>query len=417
MSTIDLKYGRGSITLEFDPHLFEVLAPDHNERPLTDIEIGRSLDEPVESATLDDIVKAGDRVLLVVPDATRQSGCGQIVNLVVRRLIAAGSSPVDINIIFATGIHRPVTGEEKVELLTPFISQRIKTIDHIAADPIKNFRVGETSSGIPVELDWTLTEYDHIVIVGSVTFHYFAGFTGGRKLICPGLASARTIEETHKLAFDCETQNRRSGVGTARLDGNPIHEGFVEAASKVPIAFAINTILDDSGAITSVFCGDWITAHRKACERFARNHTVKIGQKRDLVIASCGGYPFDINLIQAHKALDAAAGACNDGGTILLLAECADGLGRADFLDWFDAEDSGALAEKLCERYQVNGQTAWSLLSKTERFNVKIITTLDSDAVETMRLNKIEVDDLTPELANKRGGYIIPAGSKILINC
>jgi lactate racemase len=236
-------------------------------------------------------------------------------------------------------------------------------------------------------------------------------------LICPGLASARTIEETHKLAFDCETRNRRSGVGTARLDGNPIHEGFVEAASKVPIAFAINTILDDSGAITSVFCGDWITAHRKACERFARNHTVKIGQKRDLVIASCGGYPFDINLIQAHKALDAAAGACNDGGTILLLAECADGLGRADFLDWFDAEDSGALAEKLCERYQVNGQTAWSLLSKTERFNVKIITTLDSDAVETMRLNKIEVDDLTPELANKRGGYIIPAGSKILINC
>jgi lactate racemase len=397
--------------------LFEVLAPDHNERPLTDIEIGRSLDEPVESATLDDIVKAGDRVLLVLPDATRQSGCGQIVNLVVRRLIAAGSSPVDINIIFATGIHRPVTGEEKVELLTPFISQRIKTIDHVAADPIKNFRVGETSSGIPVELDWTLTEYDHIVIVGSVTFHYFAGFTGGRKLICPGLASARTIEETHKLAFDCETRNRRSGVGTARLDGNPIHEGFVEAASKVPIAFAINTILDDSGAITSVFCGDWITAHRKACERFARNHTVKIGQKRDLVIASCGGYPFDINLIQAHKALDAAAGACNDGGTILLLAECADGLGRADFLDWFDAEDSGALAEKLCERYQVNGQTAWSLLSKTERFNVKIITTLDSDAVETMRLNKIEVDDLTPELANKRGGYIIPAGSKILINC
>jgi lactate racemase len=417
MNTIDLKYGRRSITVEFDPYLFEVLAPDHNESPLTDGDVGRFLDEPIDSPPLDDIVNASDQVLLVVPDATRQSGCGQIVNLIVRRLIAAGSSPADINIIFATGIHRPVTDDEKIELLTPFIAQRIKTIDHIAADPIKNFRVGETAGGIPVELDWTLTEYDHIVIIGSVTFHYFAGFTGGRKLICPGLASARTIDETHKLAFDCETRNRRSGVTAAMLDGNPVHEVFVEAASKIPVAFAINTTVDDSGAITSVFCGDWIKSHQKACEHFARNHTLKIDRKRDLVIASCGGYPFDINLIQAHKTLDAAAAACNDGGTIILLAECIDGLGRTDFLDWFDASDSRALTEKLCERYQVNGQTAWSLLTKAERFDIKIVTSLDSNTVKTMRLDEIKVDDLIRELTNKHGGYIIPAGSKILINC
>ena len=135
MNTIDLKYGRSTIPFEFDPCRFEVLKPVIAERALTDIEIGESLETPVESPSLDEIVKAGDSVLLVVPDATRQSGAGQIVNLVVRRLIANGSKPRDINIIFATGIHRPVTDNEKIDLLTPFIVQRIKTIDHDASDP------------------------------------------------------------------------------------------------------------------------------------------------------------------------------------------------------------------------------------------------------------------------------------------
>jgi len=214
MPLIDLKYGREHLPLEYDPDSVQALAAASEARPLTDAEIGLALDAPIDSPTLDEIVRPSDTVLLVVPDATRQSGCGQIVNLLVRRLIANGSSPDKINIIFATGIHRRVTDEEKKELLTPFIAQRINTIDHGAENTLKNFRVGQTSGGIDVGLNWRLTEYDHVVIIGSVTFHYFAGFTGGRKLICPGLASDDTIEATHKLAFDCETRDRRKGVGT-----------------------------------------------------------------------------------------------------------------------------------------------------------------------------------------------------------
>ena len=200
-------------------------------RRINDAEIGLQLDWPIDSPRLEEIVKPGERVLIVVPDATRRSGCAQVVNLVVRRLIANGSLPGEINIIFATGIHRRVTADEKQDLVTPFIAQRIKLVDHDAYDTIRNFRVGETSVNIPVELNWILTECDHVVIIGSVTFHYFAGFTGGRKLICPGLASAKTIEATHKLAFDCEASDRRSGVGTGILDDNPVHAAFVEAAS------------------------------------------------------------------------------------------------------------------------------------------------------------------------------------------
>jgi Uncharacterized conserved protein len=150
MPVIDLKYGRTSIPFEFSDDQFEVLFHAADSAALTDAEIGEALDRPIDSQSLDEIVRAGERVLLVVPDATRQSGCAQIVNLVVRRLIANGSVPSDINIIFATGIHRRVTDKEKEILLTPFIAQRIKTLGHNANDLVRNFRVGETSNGIPV---------------------------------------------------------------------------------------------------------------------------------------------------------------------------------------------------------------------------------------------------------------------------
>ena len=416
MPVIDLKYGRTSIPFEFSDDQFEVLSHAANSAALTDAEIGKALDRPIDSQPLDEIVRAGERVLLVVPDATRQSGCAQIVNLVVRRLIANGSAPSDINIIFATGIHRPVTDEEKQFLLTPFIAQRIKTLGHNANDLVRNFRVGETSNGIPVELNWLLTEYDHVVLIGSVTFHYFAGFTGGRKLICPGLASAKTIEATHKLAFDCETRDRRTGVGTALLDGNPVHEAFQEAASIIDPSFAITTIVNDAGEVTDVYCGNWITSHRQACDSHLASHSVEIGERRDVVITSCGGHPLDINMIQAHKTLEAASHACKDGGTMILLAECVDGLGRNDFLDWFNFNNSDDLAIRLCANYQVNGQTAWSLLRKTERFNVEILTSLDTHDVEKMGMKKIvDLAQVTRRLAAGHTGYILPVGSKIAL--
>jgi len=326
----------------------------------------------------------------------------------VRRLIANGTAVSDISIIFATGIHRRVTETEKQHLLTPFIAQRIKTIDHDAGNPLKAFRVGETSGGIPVELNWTLTEFDHVVLIGGVAFHYFAGFTGGRKLICPGLASSRTIAETHKLAFDCEARSRRVGVGTGLLDGNAVHEAFMEATALMNPSFAINTIVNESGEAVDLFCGDWRTSHRAACEAFAAEHTTQIREKRPFVIASCGGYPHDINMIQAHKTLEAASHACTEGGTIILLAECEDGLGRSDFLEWFAVADSDALAANLCERYQVNGQTAWSLLKKAEKFDVRILTSLDEERTRKMRMTKIE--DLPEVVADK--AYILPSGAR-----
>jgi nickel-dependent lactate racemase len=416
MPSIDLKYGRSTIPFSYDEDRFKILGVSEQAAPLTDIELGKKLDRPVGSETIEEIIHAGETVLIVVPDATRQTASGQVVNLLVRRLIANGTMPFEIAIIFATGIHRPVTEAEKQAILTPFIAQRVKTLAHGPRDLMQIIRLGETSGGIAIELNRALTEYDHIVLVGGVTFHYFAGFTGGRKLICPGLASSKTVSATHKLAFDCERRGRAAGVGPGRLDGNPVHEAFMEAVGKTRVSFAVSTIVNDSGDAVDLFCGDWVLSHRAACEKYAADHTIPIPEKRELVIASCGGFPHDINMIQAHKTLETASQACADGGTIILLAECADGLGRADFLNWFDAANSAELAEKLCAAYQVNGQTAWTLLQKAERFHIRIVTALGDEDCKKMRLDRVDsIEGALSDISGNSIGYILPFGAKFLV--
>jgi nickel-dependent lactate racemase len=333
----------------------------------------------------------------------------------VRRLIEAGIAPQDMAIIFATGIHRAVTLEEKKEVLTPFVFQRLKTIDHHALDPATLVQLGETQAGTPVEVSRTLKEYRHVIITGAIGFHYFAGFSGGRKSICPGLAAARTVEATHMLALDFEKGGRRAGVGTGLLDGNAVNEECERVTELIAPSFSINSVVDERGRAVRVYAGHWRASHRRGCTDYLRDHSLKIPAKRDVVIASCGGSPWDINLIQAHKALDMAAQACNDGGTIILLAECADGFGRSDFLKWFTEKDSRALESRLQAAYEVNGQTAWSLLTKNERYHVHLISALVADDVRRMRMSPAQSPaTVLAGLGPAVEGYILPRGAALL---
>jgi nickel-dependent lactate racemase len=382
------------------------------ERALSDAEVGAAIDDPVDSQPLEEIISPGESVLVVVSDATRATGSAQVVNLLVRRLIALGVAPYDLRIIFATGIHRPVTREEKAELLTPFIVQRVRTLAHDPSDESRHVSFGVTERGTPVELNRALFEHSHVILTGSVGFHYFAGFTGGRKSVCPGLASRRTIEATHLQALDFELGGRRAGVGTGRLDGNAVHEECERIAAEAAPSFLINTVTDARGRVVRVYAGDWRAAHRLACAEYADSHTVKIREKRPLVVASAGGAPFDLNLIQAHKALEMASYACAEGGHIVLVAECADGLGRADFLKWFDSSDSRALEARLRDAYEVNGQTAWSLLTKAERFRVQLVSNLPEEDVRHMRMTPAPaLADALARVDSDTEGYVLPRGA------
>lgn len=415
----ELAYGRTSIKFVADDDRLSLIsdAPASDAStapsPLTDIQIGDAFDSPIASPPLDEIAGPDDSVLIVVPDATRATGCAHVVNLLVRRLVQAGVSPANMAVIFATGIHRRVTEDEKLTLLTPFIVQRIRTLDHDAYDTARLVSVGATESGLPVEVSSALLEFSRVIVIGGINFHYFAGFTGGRKSICPGLASAKTIQATHMLALDFERGGRKAGVGPGLLDGNAVHEECERVAGLIsPAFFGINTIVDETKRIVNIFCGDWRLGHRAACEHYLRHHSFPIAEKRDVVIVSGGGFPHDINLIQAHKALDMAAYACNDGGTIVLLAECSNGLGRDDFLKWFDVSDSRMLENRLQTGYEVNGQTAWALLTKAERFRVCLVSELPDDQVKVMRM--VPARTLEEALPGAASGFIMPRGSAIL---
>src|SRR5215213_6699923 len=415
MKLIELAYGRRSIEFNFDESRFSVITSNRNdEPPLTDLQVGAAFDDPIASAPLDELAGSDDSVLIVVSDATRATASAQIVNLLVRRLIQGGVSPANIAIIFATGIHRAVSEKEKSELLTPFVVQRLRILEHDAYDRAKLTTLGKTGSGVTVQVNSALTEFSRVILTGGITFHYFAGFTGGRKSICPGLASAKTIEATHMLAVDFERGGRKPGVGTGLLDGNAVHEECERVAALIAPAFSINTIVNEDKRAVKMFCGDWRLAHRAACEYYLDQYSVTIPAKRDVVIASCGGFPHDINLIQAHKALDMAALACNDGGTIILLAECSDGLGRPDFLKWFDAADSRALEARLVNGYEVNGQTAWALLTKAERYRVCLVSELPDDDVKRMRMAPLRTISEALEEAGSGNGFIMPRGAAVL---
>ncbi|MEO6391643.1 MAG: nickel-dependent lactate racemase [Pyrinomonadaceae bacterium] len=411
MNTIHLKYGRGSIPFEYDPDRFQVLSKKSRLAALTDAQIGAALDAPIGSPPLSEIVQAGDSVLLVVSDATRETGSAQIVNLLVRRLIENGVMPGDIKIIFATGTHREVTPAEQRELLTPFIVQRIGTLVHNAFDDAAMIDLGESIDGVPIRVNRALRDFDRVITVGVIGFHYFAGFSGGRKSICPGLAAADTIKATHRLALDFDKLGRREGVGTALLEGNAVNEALERITALVPPAFAVNSIINDDGKVAAVYAGDWRLAHRQACADYLAEHSIQIHEKRDLVVVSSGGWPYDINLIQAHKALEMASYACNEGGTIIWLAECREGLGRPDFLKWFEAKDSHALVERLRDDYEINGQTAWSLMQKTERFRILLKSQLPTDDQTRMRIDSPAV--ALAELS-VIPGFLIPHGAQFL---
>jgi nickel-dependent lactate racemase len=416
MPAVQLGYGHSTISFDYDAAQFDLLARnDAPSQTLSDAEVNSRLDAPIESPLIEDLISAGDSVLIVVSDATRATGSAQIINLLVRRLIENGISPNQIAIIFATGIHRPVRPDERIDLLTSFIAQRIRTIDHDANDASQLIQIGTTSDGQPIAVNQALKSFSKVIVTGAVGFHYFAGFTGGRKSICPGLAAAETISATHMLALDFEGGGRRAGVGTGLLHGNAVSEECERVAAIIDPAFSINAIVNEQGRVEKVFAGHWRAAHRQACADYLQNHSLRIGEKREIVIVSCGGSPYDINMIQAHKALDMAAHACLDGGTIVFLAECSDGLGRADFMKWFEAVDSAALEVRLRSAYEVNGQTAWALLTKSERFDVRIVTSLSEDNLRRMRMKPAKsIDEALAHVRPDARGWIMPRGPALL---
>jgi nickel-dependent lactate racemase len=406
-----LGYGARSVDFVYDPARFEVLAPRETSAPeLNDAALADALDQKIGCARLADTVEPADRVLVVVPDATRASGSARVSGMLLSELGRMGIPDPSIEFLIGAGTHRPPTAEEIIRIVGPEVTRRVRVDHHDAFDAPAHAQVGTTSRGTPIEINRRLLETDVLILAGAIGLHYFAGFSGGRKAILPACASDRAIQANHLLGFDRTTLERAAGVGSGRLDGNPVSEDMEEAAAIVAASYTIMTVVNAASRITAVYGGHWREAHRHGCAEYLAGHSVQASEKRPVVVVSCGGAPRDINMIQSHKALEHACVVLEDDGDLILLAECGDGLGRADFLDWFVPGGARAMAERLVENYKINGQTAWGIRWKSERYRVHLVSALPPDQVRRMGMIPHASLDEALGASGAGPGYLLPHG-------
>lgn len=364
-------------------------------------------------------IKPAENVVIVTSDITRYSGSEIYLPLLVDRLNAAGVADAQMTLVIALGIHRKQT-EAEHRKIAGSVYGRIRVVDHECDDPGKLVTVGMTGCGIEVSINRTVAEADHLILTGTIGFHYFAGFGGGRKSVLPGVASRAACMASHfNVLNPGEGGGKNRFAVTGNLENNPVHSAMVDACAMVEPAFILNTVLSPQKSIIGVFAGHWRDAHESGCRFYRENFTCSLQEPADLAIVSCGGFPKDINLIQAHKSMEYGSHSLKDGGVMILLAECRDGYGNATFFDWFRYRDLDSFEQRLRSHYEINGQTAYSQLQKALRFRIILVSTLPPEEVRTMQM--IPAGTLAEALQMAKGmlpedfsAYVIPEGGTVL---
>ena len=418
MYFMELKYGNRSFPLNLpSKRLLGTIRADIPVPDATPVQIiGKALDG---CAQIFDSFHPDDRVVIITSDITRYTGSETYLPLLVERLNRCGISDDRIEIVIALGIHRKQTEHEHRKIAGPLFG-RIKITDHECDDPGKLAYVGRTSSGMPIEINRTVVEADRIIATGTIGFHYFAGFGGGRKSILPGVASRASCMASHFAVLNPGSGSGKNPMATtAVLDGNPVSEAMEEACAMVKPDFILNTILSPDKRIIAAYAGDWRQAHREGCSRYAGMFSYPVREQADLVVVSCGGEPKDINFIQSHKSMEYGSKALKEGGVMILLARCHDGYGHSTFFNWFRFKDLDLFEEELRQRYEINGQTAHATLQKARRFRVILVSGLPREEVETMGMMPASsLDEAMGRaealLPTEYTAYVIPEGGTVL---
>jgi nickel-dependent lactate racemase len=391
------------------------------QQPIPDPQtaVAAALDVPLGSRRLEELVRPGEKVVIVTSDITRYTGSPLYLPLLVERLHRAGVADAEIEIVIALGIHRRQSPAEHQQIVGPLYG-RIKVSDHDCDDAAQLVDLGTTASGLPVQINRTVAQADRVIVTGTVGLHYFAGFGGGRKGLVPGVASRTTCMATHFSIFNPpEAGGRHPGAVTGNLDGNPVHAAILEAARMVKPDFLFNTVLTPDKQIATAFAGDLNLAHLAACDLARKLYTVPLEQPAELAVVSCGGHPKDINFIQAHKAFDYGVRALVPGGTLILLAACPDGFGNPTFADWFRYRDLQEFEAALRARYEINGQTALATLDKAQHYRTILVSGFSAQETALLGMEKAESLDCALKMAYEKlpttaRTVVIPDGGTLL---
>lgn len=410
---INLPYGNRELTLELpEEQLLQIVQPPPPAPSQGSIKIlEEAFKHPIASNTLKQIVeeKKARRVVIVVNDITRRTPYRLILPPLLKELEAAGIKHQDITLLVALGIHRPHTQEENISIFSEEICKRYRIENHDCDNNLVS--LGYLSNGMELIINRTAAEADLLITTGLVNLHYFAGYSGGRKSILPGIAGRKLIQANHQMMSD-----ERACLGNYR--DNPVSDIMMEAARKAGVDYIINVVTAGRDEILYAATGDMYEAWL-SCVKYCEEHNVVgIKQQADVVIASCGGFPKDINMYQAQKALDSASLAVKPGGTIILLAECREGMGEETFEEWIMQSSSpGDIINRFNNCFELGGHKAYAICRTLNQANIILISSLKPALVEKMYMHWAPSMEAALELAYQKQGdhpliIVMPEASK-----
>ncbi|MBP5288778.1 MAG: nickel-dependent lactate racemase [Clostridia bacterium] len=364
--------------------------------------VARALENPVGAPRLREIIKPGEKIAVVTSDISRPMPTARVMPLLLDELYAGGAKKEDITLVFALGSHRKQTPEEQKKLAGDRAWAEIACVD---SDPEDVIHLGTTARGTPVDIFRTVAEADRVICLGNIEYHYFAGYSGGVKAIMPGCATREAIQANHKRMVD-------AAACAGHLAGNPVREDLEEAGAIVGIDFILNVVLDEHKKIVYAAAGDVTAAHRDGCRYLDTMYAVRIPEKADIVVVSQGGAPKDLNLYQTQKALDNAKHAVKDGGVIILVGSCKEGLGESHFEEWIRAARSPRdLVERLGREFVLGGHKAAAIAMVEERAKVYLVSEQTEDFARSVFMTPFQTVQSAFDAALAEKG----AGAKVIV--
>lgn len=335
-----------------------------------------ALERPIGTPKLGELIRAGEKIAIVTSDITRPLPSKLVLPPILKRLEAVGIKDEDILIVFALGAHRFHTEEEMRFLVGDEIFERYRCVD---SDPQAMTYLGATDGGTPVSIDNRVIEADRRITLGNIEYHYFAGYSGGAKAILPGVSTREAIQANHSRMLE-------PGAEAGRADGNPVRLDLEEGIKKfIPIDFIVNVVLDEHKQIIHAVAGDFVEAHREGCKFLDRLYLKLIDERADIIIVSQGGWPKDLNLYQTQKALDNAKHAVKDGGVIILVGSCKEGLGEEVFEQWItEADTPDELIERIQATFELGGHKAAAIAQVLKRAEIYLVSEMERAFVRSI---------------------------------
>ena len=328
---VALNYGRGTLPVELPDHLdVQVIA----KRPMPVLAdpgaaVAAALAAPVDAPALATAARGKNSACILICDVTRPVPNGLFLPLVVRQLLEAGLAPAAITILVATGLHRPNEGAELAEIVgDPWVMETVRVENHFARDDAAHVDLGATATrGTPVSLDRRFMDADLRIATGLVEPHFMAGYSGGRKVIAPGIAGKATITTFHSARF-----MEHPSATNCVLDGNPLHEEQLEIVRMIGGALALNTVIDDQRRLCFVNYGEIVASHLQAVA-FTRDYAeIPVAEQFSTVLTSAAGYPLDKTYYQTVKGMVGPLDILAPGGDLVIASACDEGMGSAEFV-------------------------------------------------------------------------------------